>query len=177
MTRFQVLSRKLIHTWHGFELILETVRLPDGSEVDKHRLSHPGAVVILPRFADGSLLLLRQYRHAIGTDLLEFPAGTLEPGEPPELAAGRELTEETGWTASEWTELGLLHPAPGFCNEVQTCFLAQSLSPGEATPEADELILTLRMHPAEFEAEIAAGRVTDNKTLALYLRARTLGLI
>ena len=177
MTRFQVLSRRPIHSWGGFALILETVRLPDGSEVDKHRLCHPGAVVILPRFADGSLLLLRQYRHAIGADLLEFPAGTLGPGEPPEAAAGRELTEETGWTASQWTELGQLHPAPGFCNEIQTCFLAQSLSAGEPAPEADELIVTLRMQPAEFEAEIAAGRVTDNKTLALYLRARTLGLV
>jgi ADP-ribose pyrophosphatase len=175
MSRLEVLNTDQIYRWGNFELVRDGIRLPNGDRVTKHRLRHPGAVVILPKFTDGTLLLLKQYRHAVGGELLEFPAGTLEIDEPARTAAARELTEETGWTAGVWTDLGLLHPAPGFCDEVQTCYLAESLTPGKAEPDADELIEPVRMRPAEFEAEIAAGRVTDAKTLALYLRARIQG--
>lgn len=175
MSRLKVLNIEQIYRWGNFELMRESIRLPNGDRVAKHRLRHPGAVVILPKFTDGTLLLLRQYRHAIGGELLEFPAGTLEVGEPARTAAARELTEETGWTAKVWTDLGSLHPAPGFCDEVQTCYLAESLTPGKCEPDADELIEPVRMRPTDFEAEIAAGRVTDAKTLALYLRARIQG--
>ncbi len=174
---YAVLETETLTEWRGFRLTSSKVRLPDGSEHTAYAVRHPGAVLVLPRQADGSLLMVYQYRHAPDCHLLEFPAGTLEPDEDPLQCAQRELEEEVGQRATQWRDLGILHPAPGFCDERQHCFLAEALMPVERRPEPDEFIEVRAMGVAELESEIASGAVTDGKTLALFARARAMGLL
>ena len=107
----------------------QTLRLPSGRTVVRQVVKHPGAVVILPQLADGRLLPIAQYRCAVGETVLEFPAGTLEPGEAPLACARRELIEETGYRADHWHALGTIYSSPGFCDERLHLFLASGLVP------------------------------------------------
>jgi len=174
---YALLDSETLTEWQGFRLTRERIQLPDGSQFTRHAVRHPGAVLVLPRLADGTLLLVHQFRHAPDCYLLEFPAGTLERDESPLECARRELAEEVGQRAASWRELGTLHPAPGFCDEQMYCFLAEDLEPVPAHPEADEFIQVRRLALSELEAEIAEGSVTDAKTLAIYARARAMGLL
>lgn len=177
MKPFKVLDTKIVGRWGGMRVIRDELELPDGNKLSKHSVRHPGAVVIIPRHDDGRLLMVHQYRHAVGKHLLEFPAGTLEDAEPPITCAQRELVEEVGHRAGRWRELGTIYPAPGFCDEIQHCFLAEELIPEEGELDADEFIEVRATTVAELEAAIADMRVSDGKTLALFARARALGLI
>ena len=174
---YRILDSEVTYRWRGYRLVADKVLLDTGTEITKHTLVHPGAVVVIPRLADGSLLLLHQYRHSVDQYLLEFPAGTLEPGEVPIECARREIVEETGYRARDWLDLGILHPAPGFCDEVQYTFLAEHLSPEQGNPDEDEFIELRPMSVDDFERAIASGSVTDGKTLALFARARARQLL
>ena len=171
---WEVLARETLIR-QRWALEKQRVRLPGGTERDKLCIRHPGAVVILPRGADGELVLVEQYRHGTGQWLLEFPAGTLEPGEEPEGCARRELEEETGWRAATWQALGPLHPLPGTSDEVQHGYLATDLSPGNAAPEEDEQIQVRQLTVTAVEQAIVSGQVSDAKTIALFCRARLAG--
>jgi len=135
---------------------------------------HPGGAAVLPLHDDGSVTLIRQLRPAVAGFLLELPAGRLSPGEEPQLAAARELAEETGLTAAAITSLGLLHTSPGVFDEVIHLFLATGLSQGEAAPEAYEEICCTRMPLQEAIEMAATGQITDGKTIAALLRASRL---
>jgi ADP-ribose pyrophosphatase len=173
---YELLDSVTLTEWRRFRLTREQIRLPDGAQLTRHSIRHPGAVLMLPRLADGTLLLVHQFRHAPDCHLLEFPAGTLEADETPLECAQRELAEEVGHRAGRWRSLGILYPAPGFCDERLHCFLAEDLEPVELCPEADEFIEVRRMRADDLEAVIADGSATDAKTLALYVRARAMGL-
>jgi ADP-ribose pyrophosphatase len=130
---------------------------------------HPGAAVILPLLDDGSVVLIRNRRIATGQTLLELPAGTLEPPEPPIECARRELEEETGYRAARLVELLRFYSAPGFCNELLHAFVATGLTPGRTALEAGEQIET---EPQPFEDALRAirdGRIIDAKTIATLL--------
>jgi len=147
----------------------DVVRLPDGSEGVREYIRHPGAVLIVPLFADGRVLLERQFRYPHHREFIEVPAGKIDPGEPPLATAKRELQEETGYVASEWTRLGVIHTSIAYTDEAITMFLAKGLEKGEAKPDAGEFleILDLKMEIA-FEM-IRDGRITDAKTVAALL--------
>lgn len=160
-----------------FHLVKDALRLPSGRRQVIEVLVHPGAVCIAPLLDSGELLLVRQYRHAIGDWLLELPAGRLEHGgaEDRLAAAQRELEEETGHIAAQWEALGELCPAPGFCSERIAVYLARGVRPVEGLQRpADE--------DEEFELERARPRellrrTSDAKTLvaAAWLVERGLG--
>jgi ADP-ribose pyrophosphatase len=173
----QVLSSEEMYRAHYFRVLLEKYRLPNGQQLERSIVAHPGAAVIVPQCSNGDLLMVQQYRHAIRGSLLEFPAGTMEQSEAPLACAQREIVEEVGHSAEEWISLGLLHPAPGFCNEAQHCFLARMLVPKQAAMDEDEIIEVRRISPAALEAEISAGKLTDAKTLAVFLLLRLRGMI
>ena len=173
----QTLESQTVFSGPVFSLADEQLQLATGKLVHHFTIRHPGAVVILPRQDDGTLLLIKQYRHSVGITLLEFPAGTLEAGEEPLTCAKRELAEETGYLATQWQALGHLYPAPGFCSEVQYCFFASGLAPGVAHPDADECIEVVSMSTAEVDQAIRAGRLSDGKSIALYTRANLHGLL
>jgi ADP-ribose pyrophosphatase len=147
-----------------FEVVGERVRLPSGREQRVQIVRHPGAVAIAPLLPSGELLLVRQYRAAVEEWLIEVPAGRLEPDEDPRAGAERELEEETGQRARRWDVLLCFVPAPGFCSERVTLFLARDLEP-VASPRAadpDEELELVRRRP---DAILAGGEVHDAKTL------------
>lgn len=159
----QLLREELIYRGRIFNVRRESVRLPSGLSQDLELIEHGGAVAIAALDDQGRLLLVRQYRHATGDWLVEVPAGRLEPGEDPEQAARRELEEETGYRAARWTVLARFFPAPGFCSEHMTLFLARELDGlgSERRPhDPDEELELLRLAPA---AVLTTSR--DAKTL------------
>ena len=150
---------------------VDDVRLPSGRESVREVVEHPGAVAILPLTADGHLLLLRQYHHAIGRALLGVPAGTLEPGEPPAETARRELIEETGYEAGRITELVDFYTSPGYTDERMILFRADDCRPSGGGPSPDELIEVVSMPLADLPGLLAAGpdRIREAKTLVALL--------
>jgi ADP-ribose pyrophosphatase len=143
----------------------DTVRLPDGSEGQREYIRHPGAVAIVALFDDGRVLLERQFRYPNRRVFIEIPAGKLEPGEPQLETAKRELLEETGYVAAEWTRLGLMHTAIGYTDEAIELFLARNLTEKAAKLDAGEFLETILVRFDEAIAMVRDGRITDAKTM------------
>jgi ADP-ribose pyrophosphatase len=147
----------------------DTVRLPDGTQGQREYIRHPCAVAIVALFEDGTIVLERQFRYPNRREFIEIPAGKLEPGEPPLETAKRELLEETGYVADEWTRIGVMHTAIGYTDEAIELFLARKLTKKKAKLDAGEF-LEVSIHPlAEVLAMIRDGRITDAKTMAAAL--------
>jgi ADP-ribose pyrophosphatase len=174
---FEVLSRKILCRGRKYSFVEEEFRRPDGVPARIEKLEHPGAVVIVPRLADGRLALVRQYRAAVKQSLLEFPAGTIETGEIPLDCAKREIIEEVGLAAAQWTFLGQLFPAPGFCDELQQCYFAAEMTEQTAAQDEDEFIERIDLTPAEVEQAISDGTLCDGKSIAIFTLARLKGLL
>jgi ADP-ribose pyrophosphatase len=160
------MPREIVHRGRKIQVAIDTTARPDGTTVRRDVVLHPGAVVVLPLVDDGHVCLLRNHRPIIAETLWELPAGTLEPGEPPERAAVRELAEETGYTAGRWRKLAELFPSPGCLTELVHLFVAQELTAGEARPEADE---QLEVHVVPWDEALrwaVDGTIRDAKTVA-----------
>jgi len=144
----------------------DVVRLPDGSQSVREYVRHPGAAVMVALFDDGRVLLERQFRYPHGRDFIELPAGKLEPGEPHLETARRELLEETGYVASDWRRLGVVHPSVGYTDEAIELFLAKGLTKREAKLDDGEFLEVLEVPFAEAIAMVRDGRITDAKSVA-----------
>ena len=144
----------------------DTVRLPDGNTGVREYIVHPGAVAILPLFEDGSLLLERQYRYPLRQVLIEVPAGKIDPGEETAETAKRELYEETGYVATEWTYLTTIHPLCAYSDERVEIWLARGLSDG-GTRKLDEgeFLEIFKVSHAEAMGWVRDGRISDVKTI------------
>jgi ADP-ribose pyrophosphatase len=152
----------------------DIAEVQSGHHVVREVVEHPGGVAIVPVDADRNVLLVRQFRYPFGGELLEIPAGKLEPGEKPEACARRELSEETGCRAGQLIELGAMYPSPGFCEEVLYVYLATDLTFGEMHLDEDEF-LSVERHPLdEICGEIMKNRVPDGKTVFGVLKAKLL---
>lgn len=166
----KVQERKLIHTGRVFTLVKETVTLANGTVAELEVIEHPGATAIVAFIDPEHILMLRQYRHAIKTNLWEIPAGTLDPQEAELACAQRELIEETGYGAAEWQKLGEIVPVPGYSNERIHMYLAANLAKAEQNLDDDEII---EVHQFAFDdalAMIRRGEIQDAKTISgLYL--------
>lgn len=173
----RLLTKKQIFPGRTVSLFLERVALPGGRVVELEIVHHPGAACILPLLPDGTIALVRQYRHAAGGWLFEAPAGKLDAGEPPETCARRELQEETGYVAGEIVSLGSVLMTPGFCDERIHLYLAKDPAPGPSQLEHDEVLTVQHFPAAEVVAMAADGRIDDAKTLAVISRARLRGLL
>ena len=149
------------------------MQLPMGVEGTFGMVKHPGASLAVPVLADGRVVVLRQYRFAVATRLLEFPAGTLDPGETPLSTMQRELQEEAGYFATCWDSLGALLPCPGYSDEVIHLFLARDLTELSKRPpgDEDEDLEVLVMAPQELDRFIANGNeYLDAKSIAAWYR-------
>lgn len=144
------------------------MRSPDGAEAYREIVKHPGAVVILA-VSRGKILLIRQYRHAIGKWILELPAGTLEEGELPEKAAERELAEETGYRAGKLKKIISFYSSPGISDEILHVFLADDLIEGTPKREQGEMIENLWLSLDEALKMIERNEIEDAKTIASIL--------
>jgi len=147
----------------------DAVRLPDGSTGGREYIRHPGAVAIVPLFDDGRVLLERQFRYPHRREFIEVPAGKLEPGEPHLDTAKRELLEETGYAAAEWTRLGVIHTAIAYTDEGIEIFLAKKLTLKGRKLDVGEFLETLIVPFGEAVAMIRDGRITDAKTVSALL--------
>ena len=170
------MSKELIFEGRKIKLFLVEERLPNGRSAKREVVEHPGAVVVLPVFDDGRVLLEDHYRFAVGGNLIEAVAGTLEPGEDPGECAKRELLEETGYTASEWVHLGSFYSSPGVMTELMHAFLAQKLTRGERRLEDDEILEPLEVPLEEALNWARTGKIRDAKTIStLFLALGHLG--
>jgi ADP-ribose pyrophosphatase len=162
----------LVKKGRVFELYTENITLPNGFTMDMEIIRHPGAAAIVAVMDDQSILLLKQYRHAVGGFIWEIPAGTLDPDEDEMTCARRELAEETGYQARQMEKLGVITPLPAYSDERIHIYLASGLTRAAQNLDADEL---LSVHPVGLQdalAMIADGRIQDAKTIAgLHLAA------
>ena len=163
------MPREVVHVGRRIRVAVDTTTAPDGSVIRRDMIFHPGAVVILPLLGADRVVLLRNHRFVIGETLWELPAGTVEPNEPLEECAKRELAEETGYTAETWTSLGYLYASPGVLDEKLHLFVAEGLTPGVMRPEADEELEPVVLDFAEAIRMCVSGEIKDAKTITALL--------
>jgi ADP-ribose pyrophosphatase len=143
----------------------DTVRLPDGKNTTREYIKHPGAVVILPFFEDGSVLLERQFRYPLDQVFIEFPAGKIDPDEDSLTCAKRELLEETGYTATDWRFLCTIHNAIAYSDEHLDIYLARGLTAGESRLDEGEFLDVVTAPLADVLGWVREGKITDVKTV------------
>ncbi|OUL24730.1 MULTISPECIES: NUDIX hydrolase [unclassified Nostoc] len=170
----QLLKQRLFYKGRKFNFEVNRLRLPNKAEGEWECIRHPGGALAVPVTAEGKLILLRQYRFAIQGRIIEFPAGTVEPGEDPLETVQRELQEETGYRAQKWDKLGEFFLAPGYSDEILYAFLARDVEELETPPakEEDEDIEILYYTPQELEKAFLDGEPVDAKTISSFLLAR-----
>jgi len=168
----KVHQRRVIHRGRVFDFTIETITLENGEIVDLEVIRHPGAAAVVAMPDPSSLLLLRQYRHAVGGYILEVPAGTVEAGETPDRCARRELIEETGYAGHTWEALGEITPVPGYSDERIHLFLATDLTPARQRLDRDELIQVQTVPVEKAEEMVQSGTIQDAKTIAALMMTR-----
>ena len=169
---FKTIHSQPIYQGRAFSVRQDRVRLPDGAETKLDIVEHIGAVTILPIDADGNIWFVRQYRHAVGSEFLELPAGTLEPGEAPEVCADRETREEIGMGAKKLQKIGTFYMAPGYSTELMHAFMATELYEAPLEADSDEFLNLERIPLKQIPDMIRTGKIIDGKTLAVFQLAK-----
>ena len=145
---------------------LDRVRLPNGHEATREYVVHQGAAVVIPVLDSGELIFEKQFRYPVGKVLIEFPAGKIDPGEDAFAAAKRELLEETGYCASDWRHVGVMHPCVGYSNERIEIFLARGLMKTiEQQLDHGEFLELTNFALDEALCAVRSGAITDAKTI------------
>jgi ADP-ribose pyrophosphatase len=162
----RILSSQIVYEGRVFAVRRDVVVEPTGLKATRELIAHPGSVVVLPVFADGRILMIRQYRHAAKQFLWELVAGRKDDGETFIQGAHRELAEETGYTASRMRQLVDLFPTPGFLEEHMAIFLAEGLKKGLSRQEEDERITSRIFTLPELVRWIQSGKIRDMKSIA-----------
>ena len=157
--------KKLIYKGKIIDLAVETVTLPNGATADLEVITHPGAAAVVPMKDDRTVVMVRQYRHAVGGFIYEIPAGKLHPGEDPRDCAAREVEEEIGYKAGRLEPLLSFLTTPGFTNEIIHIFTGHELSPGTQDLGADEVLEIIEMPLDQALARINDGEIQDAKTI------------
>ncbi|MBK9527449.1 MAG: NUDIX hydrolase [Acidobacteria bacterium] len=160
----ETISSKHIYKGSIFDIRVDTVR--EGElEYERDIIAHPGSGVIVPVYEDGTVALVRQYRHAAGKSLLEIPAGSLDEGESPETGARRELEEEIGVTAENFEQIAAFYVSPGFLTEKMFVFLASGLKETSQSLDDDEIVEIERISFERAFEMIRSGEIEDAKTI------------
>jgi ADP-ribose pyrophosphatase len=146
-------------------LDIDTVTLPNGATIELEMIHHPGAAAVVPMKDDGTVILIRQYRHAAGGYIYEIPAGKLHPGEDPKLCAARELQEEIGYRADSLELLASILTTPGFTDEVIHIYKGTGLTKGKQDLDHDEVIEIVELPLEKALAQIIDGTIRDGKTI------------
>jgi len=166
-------DKELIHAGKLISLYKQKIPLADNRHTYYDIVTHPGGAVIAAINEKGLLCLITQPRPAVDQDTWEFPAGCLEPNEPPLETAKRELEEETGIVARQWDDLGMIVPTPGFCDEKLHLFVATQLSETSTNFDDGEQIESHWLNILDIDAKISAGIINDAKTLSLLYKLRS----
>lgn len=164
---YPVLHSETLYTGKIFTVLQEEVQAPDGHVMHLDIVKHGGAVAFVPVDSQGRVLLVRQYRHPAGQELLEIPAGTLEPGEDPDACVVRECREETGMKPAVVQHLGGAFLAPGYSSEYLHFYRASELTPAPLDPDEDEDLSVVAMTLEDMRAAVRSGDIVDGKTIAV----------
>ncbi len=161
-----MLSSQVIYNGRTVKLRVDTVKMPGGRETTREIVEHPDCVAIIAIDAIDNVLLVNQFRKPVGKELLEIPAGGIEPDEDPVAAVCRELREETGYLPRKVQRLGGFYSAPGYCTEYLYLYLATDLTPSQLYAEDTESIRLTRAPVSQIPSLIAAGSICDAKSIA-----------
>lgn len=160
----ELLQREKVYQGKLIDLRKDTVRLPNGKEAEREVVVHPEVVAMLPVLGDGRIVLVRQYREAVGQILLEIPAGGIDEGETPEQAVRREMKEETGYDVGSMEHLASFYSSPGFTTEKMHLYRLRDLTPGTATEENDQIEVVLMPPDGAWDA-VSRGEIADAKSI------------
>ena len=169
--RAKLCSSKRVYEGRLLKVDLDEIRLPEAGEATLETIRHPGAAAALPVLRDGSVLLIRQYRHAMGGFILEVPAGKLDAGEQPKDCVMREVEEEVGYRPGRIVPLGAIFTTPGFTDEVIWLYEAHELEATRTAHEQDEVIEVICVPFKEALDAVREGRIRDAKSVATILHA------
>lgn len=167
----EVLDSTLIYSGRVFDVRKDLVRLPGGMTHQYDIVDHRPAVTIIPLDDERHICFIRQYRHAIGKELLELPAGVLEPDEEPTAGAQREIREEIGMAANKLNLIGEFFLAPGYSSEKMYVYLAENLVPDPLPKDADELIRVEKITIPEAYRRIRLNEIEDAKSISALMLA------
>lgn len=169
---FELLKSVTLMQGRTFRIRRDFLKTPDGRETHFEIVEHGGSVIIIPVDENGNILFVRQYRHAVGINLLELPAGTRDGNEPFDACAAREIREETGMAAGQLVQIGEFYLAPGYSTEFMGIFLATDLKHDPLEADVDEF-LSVEKYPVKQAIAMAErGEMPDAKSLAALLLAR-----
>ena len=166
---YETMESAIVYEGAIVDVKRDRIALPNGGTALREIVLRGEAAAILPVDSDGRVVLVRQYRHAVGKIVTEIPAGMLDAGEDPRECAIRELREETGLTASRVDPLFKMNSAIGFCSEAIYIYEARGLTSGETDPDDEEFIEVVKLPLDEAVGMIFAGEITDGKTIAALL--------
>lgn len=169
---FEFIRSEVLLQGRAFKIRRDLLKTPDGRETQYEIIEHGGSVVLVPVDPDGNVLFVRQYRHAIGGDLLELPAGTRDGEEPFEECAAREVREETGLEAGKLQRVGDFYLAPGYSSEFMAVFLATDLRDNPLDGDEDEFLQVEKIPVKEAALKFERGEISDAKSLAAWLLAK-----
>jgi len=171
----KTLSSQLIYSGRAVRLRVDTVQMASGRETTREIVEHADCVAIVAIDADGNVLLVNQFRKAVGKELLEIPAGGIEPGEDPVATVQREMREETGYLPRRVERLGGFYSTPGYCTEYLYLYLATDLVPSALEAEDTENIKLTKVPLSQILGLINSGTICDAKSIAgllFYLERR-----
>ncbi len=166
MPEEKTISSRYIFKGRAFNVKIDTVINANGEETTREIVEHVDCIAVVPVDANGDMLLVKQYRKAVGKELLEIPAGGIDPGEDPETAVKRELQEEIAFLPGKVERLGGVYSTPGFTNEYLHLFLAQDLKPSQLYAEDTAGIETVPIKPADVLKMIQSEEIQDSKSVA-----------
>ena len=162
----KTLSSQLIYDGRAIKLRVDTVQMPNGRETTREIVEHSDCIAVVAIDADNNVLLVKQFRKPVEKELLEIPAGGINPDEDPEAAVRRELREETGYLPQKMERLGGFYSAPGYCSEYLHLYLATDFIPSRLFAEDTEEISLVRVPIAQIPSLITSGKICDAKSIA-----------
>ena len=166
MAEEETVSSQLIYEGRAVKLRVDTVRMPGGRETSREIVEHSDCVAIIAVDADDGVLLVNQFRKPVEKELLEIPAGGIEPGEDAVATVRRELREETGYLPRKVERLGGFYSTPGYCTEYLHLYLASDLVPSSLNAEDTEGIKLVRVPISQIPGLITSGSICDAKSIA-----------
>ena len=166
MVEEKTLSSRLVYEGRAVKLRIDTVKMPDGRETTREVVEHSDCVAIIALDADGKVLLVEQFRKPVEKELLEIPAGGIDPDEDPVTTVCREMREETGYLPRKVERLGGFYSAPGYCTEYLYLYLATDLTPSPLHAEDTDNISLVRVPVTQIPSLIASGSICDAKSIA-----------
>jgi len=162
----KTLSSQLVFDGRAVKLRVDAVQMADGRQTTREIVEHSDCIAVVAIDADNNALLVKQFRKPVEKELLEIPAGGINPGEDPEAAVQRELREETGYLPQKLERLGGFYSAPGYCSEYLYLYLATDLIPSQLFAEDTEEISLVRVPMVQILSLIASGSICDAKSIA-----------